>query len=173
MSSKRPVKTSGDTPGKPKAKRSLTRGTRKSLFSHKSEKKIPSLVPETNSEWTTKELQGLVQYIALYNPLQTSNQWPTTKYKAFWSNCAEAVQQYSRKSIRTGNACRAKALRLKDKFSTIEEAEEKLNIDYFENEGEGIKQTSETLKTPKGYKCPESCLSPVFACSPSRRESKH
>jgi hypothetical protein len=102
MSSKHPVKSTGDTPGKPKAKlcKKHSKSSRKSLFS--TEKKLPDSESLVWKEWTTKELEGLVQHVALFNKTD-SNEWPTIKCPIYWGNCAEAVKQYSGEStLRSG-----------------------------------------------------------------------
>jgi len=104
MASKRPIQSSGDTPGKPKEKETTkerTYSSRKSLFVTQLNNDNPSQY----SQWSTIELQGLVQYIALFHRSNGLYDWPTHKQTLFWEKCAEAVQEYSGQPLRSGILC--------------------------------------------------------------------
>lgn len=102
MAEKRPNKEDGTTPGKPKNKLACQeKSSRKTLFPDDSVSGGIEEKKRTNVSWTKKEEVALVQYICLYHPEAYTDMWPKTKDKAFWQNCADAVNHLC-KSKRSG-----------------------------------------------------------------------
>ncbi|CAH3163832.1 unnamed protein product [Porites lobata] len=92
---KRSTQPSGSTPGKPAGKVNRTGGqnnikSRKNLFNFKPEK-VPH--PPQSPVWSVEERRALVEYIALFTPVEQDQlfKWPSFKDINFWEKCADAL----------------------------------------------------------------------------------
>ncbi|XP_022781784.1 uncharacterized protein LOC111322849 [Stylophora pistillata] len=132
MATKRPVDVEGNRPGKPKTKRPSTtpstdRSSRKTVFS---EGCILNRAVGKR-EWSEAENSALVQYICLFWDDAVSDKWPMHRDSEFWDACANAANKACNSS-RTGSSCRTRVTKhLSRKFKSLSEAQEALEVDYF------------------------------------------
>ncbi|XP_028390727.1 uncharacterized protein LOC114515634 [Dendronephthya gigantea] len=129
-----------------------------------------SEITATSAPWSDKELSAFVQFVALYHD-SSKSVWPTHKDMVFWGKFAAAIAESTGLPSRSETACRSKIFKFfKQKFKTIDEAEEHFNIQYFDNDVPLRIPTEDTnTSTPisaSQYYHSSANFSPVFKHSP-------
>ncbi|XP_070548822.1 uncharacterized protein [Ptychodera flava] len=123
-----------------------------------------------STEWTSVEEAALVQFIALYHAVdEDRNNWPATKDQHFWMKCADAVACTTNMKKGSGRHAELDAQKnLKQRFTTVTEAEDHYNINY--NDSFNVSDSNASVSsTPSASHHPLKLSSPMANFSPSAK----